>query len=184
MNDWATIASFATAAGTLVLAVATFWSVRSANRSAWIAERSFRIGLRPILASSRPEDPAQRIMFADRHWVDLKGGRGAAEFTDDTVYLAMSVRNIGNGIAVIEAWQPFPGQLTGEGGWGELEEFRTQTRALWVPPGDVAFWQGALRDPEEKLYGPCATPSPRGPSPSTSSTATTKAGSASSAVSR
>ena len=30
--DWATIASLATAVGTLVLAVATFSSVRSANR--------------------------------------------------------------------------------------------------------------------------------------------------------
>jgi hypothetical protein len=47
-----TVASFATAAGTLVLAAATFSSIRSANRSARIAERSVQIGLRPILASS------------------------------------------------------------------------------------------------------------------------------------
>jgi hypothetical protein len=33
MADWATISSLATAAGTLVLAVATFASVRSSNRS-------------------------------------------------------------------------------------------------------------------------------------------------------
>jgi hypothetical protein len=32
--DWATISSLATAFGTLVLAVATFASIRSANRSA------------------------------------------------------------------------------------------------------------------------------------------------------
>ena len=38
--DWVTIASLATAGGTLVLAVATFSSVRSGNRTARAAERS------------------------------------------------------------------------------------------------------------------------------------------------
>ena len=36
--DWVTISSLATAAGTLVLAVATFASGRSANRTARVAE--------------------------------------------------------------------------------------------------------------------------------------------------
>jgi hypothetical protein len=40
LADWVTISSLATAGGTLVLAVATFSSVRSANRSARVAERS------------------------------------------------------------------------------------------------------------------------------------------------
>ena len=39
MADWVTISSLATAGGTLVLAVATFSSVRSANRSARVAEQ-------------------------------------------------------------------------------------------------------------------------------------------------
>ena len=42
MADWATISSLATAGGTLVLAVAIFASVRSANRSARIAELAAR----------------------------------------------------------------------------------------------------------------------------------------------
>lgn len=51
---------------------ATSSSIRSANRSARIAERSFQIGMQLILASSRPGDPAQRIMFSDRHrWTSL-----------------------------------------------------------------------------------------------------------------
>jgi len=37
-DNWATIATFANAIGTLVLAVATFAAVRSANRSARVAE--------------------------------------------------------------------------------------------------------------------------------------------------
>ena len=52
-TDWAAIASLATAGGTLLLAVSTFASVRSANRAAQAAaERSLLIGLRPLLASS------------------------------------------------------------------------------------------------------------------------------------
>lgn len=41
-TDWATIATFATAIETLVLAVATFAAVRSSNRSARVAEASFQ----------------------------------------------------------------------------------------------------------------------------------------------
>jgi hypothetical protein len=149
--DWVTVSSLATAGGTLVLAVATFAAVRSANRSARIAQRQFEIGLRPILAPSRLEDPPQKVMFADRHWVKLEGGRAAVEVIDGVVYLAMLVRNVGNGMAVIEAWQPFAGQLKTDDPWGSLEEFRPQSRALWIAPNDVAFWQGALRDESSEL---------------------------------
>ena len=134
-----------------MLAVATFSAVRSANRSARIAERSFEIGLRPILAPSRLEDPPQKVMFRDRHWVVLQGGRAVVEVADGVVYLAMLVRNVGSGMAIIESWQPFPGQRTSSDPWGEIEDFRPQTRALWIAPGDVAFWQGALRDQTDPL---------------------------------
>jgi hypothetical protein len=67
------------------------------------------------------------------------------------VYLAMLVRNVGNGMAIIDAWQPFAGQLKSDDPWGSLEDFRPQTRALWIAPNDVAFWQGALRDESNEL---------------------------------
>ena len=47
MTDWVTISALATATGTLVLAVATFASVRSANRAARVAEQAFLMGQRP-----------------------------------------------------------------------------------------------------------------------------------------
>jgi len=47
-TDWATVSSLATAGGTLALAVATFASVRSANRAARVAEQSLMEGLRPL----------------------------------------------------------------------------------------------------------------------------------------
>ena len=153
MTAWnaGTISSLATAGGTLVLGVATFAAVRSANRSARVAERSFQIGLRPILAPSRLEDPPQKVMFRDRHWVKLEGGRAVVEVVDGVVYLAMLVRNVGNGMAIIEAWKPFAGQKKGDDPWGSVDDFRPQTRALWVAPNDVAFWQGALRDEADEL---------------------------------
>ncbi|MGH9078785.1 MAG: hypothetical protein ACRDYE_01665 [Acidimicrobiales bacterium] len=144
--NWVVISALATAAGTLVLAVATFASVRSANHAARVAERSFRIALRPILAPSRLEDPDQRIMYADRHWVSIGGGQAAVESADGVVYLAMQVRNVGNGVAMIAGWQPYGERLLSTDAWPAIGTFRPQGRSLWIPPGDVAFWQGALRD--------------------------------------
>src|SRR5580700_11139900 len=86
-GDWATISSLATAAGTLVLAVATFSSVRSSNRSARIAEAALQEQRRPVLAPSRLDDATQKIMFLEEHWVSAPGGRAAVEHIDGIVYL-------------------------------------------------------------------------------------------------
>jgi hypothetical protein len=75
MTDWATISSMATAGATLVLAVGTFASVRSANQAARTAERALLAGLRPVLVPSRLEDPPDKIAWADNHWARLTGGR-------------------------------------------------------------------------------------------------------------
>jgi len=160
VTEWATIASLATAVGTLVLAVATFASVRSANfsaraadqaariaeRSARIAERSLMAAERPLLMSSRLQDPEQKIQFMEGKFLKVGGGAATLEVTDAVVYMVISVRNVGTGLAVMHGWrievnaQP---QLTHP----PLEDFTTQTRDIYVAPGDVGFWQGALRDP-------------------------------------
>src|ERR1700677_4014077 len=62
MTDWA---SWGTAAGTLVLAGATFAAIRSSNRSARIAERSLLAGLRPLIFVAHREDYALEIQCAD-----------------------------------------------------------------------------------------------------------------------
>ena len=102
--DWTTISSLATAVGTLVLAVATFSAVRSSSRSARIAEVALQEQRRPVLAPSRLEDPKQKIMFFGGHWVSASGGRAAVEHIDGIVYLAISLRNVGSGIAVCQGW--------------------------------------------------------------------------------
>lgn len=50
MTNWTTIASLATAGGTLVLAVATFVSVRQGNRATRISERAARVAEQSLLA--------------------------------------------------------------------------------------------------------------------------------------
>jgi hypothetical protein len=147
MADWVTISSLATAGGTLVLAGATFASVRSANRAARAAERSLLAGLRPLLMPSRADDVQQKVGFADGKWLHVPGGQGAAEAGDDAVYLAISLRNAGAGIAVLHGWRLDPGRDLRAPDHGPLEEFTRLTRDLYIPAHDLGFWQGTFRDP-------------------------------------
>jgi hypothetical protein len=145
--DWVTVSSLATAGGTLVLAAATFASVRSANRAARAAERSLLAGLRPLLVPSRLQDPPEKIRYVDEKWVIAPGGGGVAEVGEEAIYLALSLRNVGNGIAVLHGWRLSPERLPGNAGPPPVSEFQRLTRDLYVPVADIGFWQGALRDP-------------------------------------
>jgi hypothetical protein len=151
--DWATISSLATGAGTLVLAIATFAAVRSSNRSARIAEAALQEQRRPLLAASRMEDPKQKIMFLEGHWVSADGGRAAVEHIDGIVYLAISLRNVGSGIAVCQGWAVRPGFATMHDlpSHLALEDFRPQSRDLYVRAGDIGMGQGALRNPDDPV---------------------------------
>jgi hypothetical protein len=152
MADWVTISALATAAGTLVLAVATFSSVRSANRAARAAERSLLAGLRPVLMPSRLQDLPQKVSFADNHHVMVAGGHATFEVTSEAIYLVITLRNAGAGIAVLHGWYFTPGRVaTGE--HADPKDFRRLTRDIYVPAGDIGFWQGALRDPNEPIFG-------------------------------
>lgn len=152
MADWATVASLATAGGTLVLALATFASVRSAHRAARVAESSMQVGIRPLLMHSRLDDTAQKIMWGDQHWARLTGGGAVVEMADDNVYLAMSLRNSGSGIAVIHGWHLGLHDLHDPHPHADPEEFRPQTRDLYVPGGDIGFWQAAIRTRDDPEY--------------------------------
>jgi hypothetical protein len=152
MADWVTISSLATAGGTMVLAAATFASVRSANRAARTAERALQVGLRPLLVPSRLEDPLIKVMWVDGHYARMEGGRAAVEVADGVIYLAMSLRNVGSGMAVIHGWYPSAQWLDGDQPHAEPLQFRAHTRDLYVAPGDTGFWQGAFRDPAEPGY--------------------------------
>ena len=114
MDKWATISSFATAGGTLVLAGATFAAVRSSNRSARATERALLAGIRPLLMPSRPQDPPEKVRFSDDHWIKVEGGRAAAEITDEAIYFVMALRNAGTGLAVLDRWDFYPDRTTAD----------------------------------------------------------------------
>jgi hypothetical protein len=153
--DWVTISALASAGGTLVLAGVTVASVRSANRAARVAEQSLLAGQRPLLVASRTEDPAVKAGFQDDVWFSVPGGQGAVSARDDAVYLVISIRNVGTGIAVLHGWHLLPELLLERGAHVDpppLEEFTTLTRDLYIAPGDIGFWQGSFRDQASDGY--------------------------------
>src|SRR3979409_475373 len=140
MADWSTIASLATAGGTLVLAVATFSSVRFGQRSALIAERSTAIaeralllGLRPVLAPARVTDPPEMVRFGEGRMVSVDGGMAAVERDGENYYFVIPLRNVGNGLAVLQAWRLSAGAPEIDTPHADPAEHRSQTRDLYVP---------------------------------------------------
>jgi hypothetical protein len=162
MTDWA---AWGTSAGTLVLAGATFAAVRSSNRSARVAERALLAGLRPVLAPSRAHDPSEQVQFNDGRVFEVGAGRALACEQDGVIYLAIPLRNFGAGIAVLAATTSGPTRPTasrttpaaphvtaGETAPPDLASFAEQQRDLYVPSGDIGFWQAARRDPGAAGY--------------------------------
>jgi hypothetical protein len=150
--DWQTISSLATAGGTLVLAVATFSAVRSSNRSARIAEQALLAGMRPLLIPSLAVDPPQKVIWSDQHIVRLDGGRAYAEESDGVVYLAIGLRNVGSGIALLHAWSPSPERAFANDPHADPADFRRLTIDLYIPAGGAGYWEGAIRDATDPLH--------------------------------
>jgi hypothetical protein len=145
--DWVTISALATAGGTLVLAIATFASVRSAQRAARVAERTLLAGLRPLLVPSRLDDAMQKVSFMNEEYLRIEGGRGAISVIDGAILLAMSLRNAGAGVAVLHSWRLYPERRIGENEEPDQNSFTRLTRDIYIPARDMGFWQGTFRDP-------------------------------------
>lgn len=142
--DWAAVAGIATAVGTLALAVATFASTRTANRAAQSAEKLRLEALRPILIPSAWADPVQKIGFVDGVWLHVSGGRAAMETKNDVVYLVLSVRNAGRGLAVLHGWSVPPER---EAPHVDPEAVHRLTRDIYIASDYTGFAQIAARDP-------------------------------------
>jgi hypothetical protein len=153
MTDWATtISSLVTGAGTLVLAIATFQAVRSANKAARVAEQALLVGVRPLLVPSRLDDVQQKVFYGDGKYELIQGGRGAAEVDGGNVYLGISVRNAGRGIGVLHGWRFAVGRQPMDG-HPPLSEFHQHQRDIFIAPNDIGFWQAAFRDEGDPQYG-------------------------------
>jgi len=150
--DWQTISALATAGGTLVLAVATYSAVRSSNRSARIAEQALLTGIRPLLVPSLSSDPPQKVLWQDRHAVRVEGGRAIAAHENDVIYLAVGLRNVGAGIALLHGWSPHATQAFANVPHADVEDFRRLTIDLYIPASGSGYWEGALRDEGDPLH--------------------------------
>ena len=153
MADWVTISALATAGGTLALAGATYGAVRSGNRAARAAELSLLTQLRPLLIQSSPGDPPLRAGFVDGVGVTAPGEGAGVEVVDGRIYLAVSLRNVGPGIAVLHGGRVLPSRPTASADHFPLDEFHRLQRDIYIPPGKIGFWQIALRDPSPERDG-------------------------------
>ena len=112
--------------------------------------------MRPLLVASRMDDTRQKIFFQEGRYMLLEGGRGGADFENGVVYLGISLRNAGPGIAVLHGWRFLTGVEINPPR-PELETFRHQGRDLLIAPGDIGFWQGAFRDSGDPQYDEAVT---------------------------
>src|SRR4051794_41111390 len=108
-------------------------AVRSANRAARVAERTLLAGLRPLLVTSRLEDPMQKIFFADQRYLRVEGGRAQLEVDEDAILMVISLRNAGAGVAVLDSWRFYPARLAGVDA-----EIPTRGRSTGLPPASNA----------------------------------------------
>lgn len=79
-----------------------------------------------------------------------------AEHADGIVYLTMSLRNVGAGIGVCQAWCVRPGLHRAAADHFPEDEYRTQMRDLYIAGGDIGLWQRALRDANDPRHGEVA----------------------------
>ena len=149
--DWVAISSLATAGGTLALAVTTYLSVKSANQAARTAERSLLAGLRPLIVESLESDPIQRVNFVDQRGIVTPGGGAAVQVIEDSIFIVLSLRNVGPGIGVLYGGRIYS-ERRGFRTEPELDTFRMLSRDIYIPPGKIGFWQIAYRDHQDADY--------------------------------
>jgi hypothetical protein len=66
--------------------------------------------------------------------------------------MAVALRNGGSGMAVLQAWRAEVRDLT-DSQVPDVDEFRRQTRDLYIPAGETGFWQAAIRARDDPWYG-------------------------------
>lgn len=149
MADWVAISGLATAGGTLALAATTYSSVRSANRAARVAELSLLAGLRPLLVESAEDDPVQHVNFFDVTALPVPGGGAYVGEVEGNVYVVLSLKNVGPGIAVLHGGRVYAEQRTSRPDPSPVEEMRMLQRDLYISPGAIGYWQIAYRENDE-----------------------------------
>ena len=84
--------------------------------------------------------------------MSVHGGKAAVENDGDSYYFVIPLRNVGPGLAVLQAWHIMVLQPRPDASYPPPEEFRRQQLDLYVAAGDTGFWQGAVRGPDDPFH--------------------------------
>ena len=113
-----------------------------------MAELSLLAGLRPLLVESGESAETLRVNFHDIQGIAVPGGRAAVELVEERLYVVLSLRNVGSGIAVLHGGTLYPRRPSGNLATPDVDSYRRLRRDLYIPPGDIGFWQIAWRPDE------------------------------------
>jgi hypothetical protein len=95
-------------------------------------------------------DPVQKALWADRYIAKVEGGRAVADHVEDNIYLAIGVRNVGTGIALLHGWTIWPDVYRGDP--VAPDDFRRLSIDSYVAANAAGVWESALRDPNEAAF--------------------------------
>ena len=97
------------------------------------------------------DDPDHKVLWHDRHAARVAGGRAVVEEEGGVIYLAMGLRNVGSGLALLHGWFPRRGMSLTQIPHAEPPDFRRLTMDLYVPVHGTGYWEGAIREPDDPV---------------------------------
>jgi len=89
------------------------------------------------------------VNFADVTALPVPGGGAFVGLVDGALYIVLSLKNVGPGIAVLHGGRVYAGQTRAGDEHAPLEELRVLQRDLYIPAGDIGYWQIAFREDDE-----------------------------------
>jgi len=110
--------------------------------------------MRPLLVPSLRDDPDQKVLWRGAHVALLSGGRAIAEHDaqEGVIYLAVGLRNVGSGLALLHGWYPIPHWASAGEAHADLDEFRRLVIDLYIAPNGAGYWESALRDEHDPVF--------------------------------
>jgi hypothetical protein len=132
-----------------------------------VAEQSLQMNLQPVLVTSRPEDPSERVTFREGMVIEAPAGGAYVDEFDGNMFVVLPLRNVGNGLAVLRAGHVALAEVVelrlqaqgadGPTAWpAARSEYRDLQRDLYVPPGERGYWQIGVRGSDDPFHAALA----------------------------